>query len=120
MNLQGIALSVLLLFGHAAQSQVINFDVPGGAGDGAVNYSGQGAYCDPGNNYWNPFVLNVAATASTDSDGTTTSQVTLSDNTGDWQSWGLVLCWRGAERYSWRIGMALCVREQLQLGDEHA
>ena len=42
------------LCGNATQAQVINFDVPGGAG--AANYSGQGAYSDPGNNYWNPVV----------------------------------------------------------------
>ena len=35
-------------------AQVINFDSPGGLG--AVNYSGQGAFGDPGNNYWNPIV----------------------------------------------------------------
>jgi|GEM_PF-2066789 len=33
-----------------AQAQVINFDSPGAFG---ANYSGQGAYSDPGNNFWN-------------------------------------------------------------------
>ncbi|HLZ53885.1 MAG TPA: hypothetical protein VKS19_05350, partial [Verrucomicrobiae bacterium] len=42
--------------GSATRAQVINFDVPGGAG--AANYSGQGACPDPGKNYWNPVVGN--------------------------------------------------------------
>src|SRR5260370_22407646 len=67
--------------GHPTQAQVINFDVPGGAG--AVNYSGQGAYSDPGNNYWNP-IVGGGTTGSTNrlSDGTTPSPITLTSQMG--------------------------------------
>ncbi|HTR44046.1 MAG TPA: hypothetical protein VMH87_20725 [Pseudomonadales bacterium] len=61
--------------------QVINFDVPGGAG--AVNYSGQGAYPDPGNNYWNP-IWGGKTTGATNllSDGVTHSPITLTSELG--------------------------------------
>ncbi len=70
-----------ILFNHAIQAQVINFDVPGGAG--AVNYSGQGAYPDPGNNYWNP-VVGGGTTGATNylSDGITHSPITLTSQLG--------------------------------------
>jgi hypothetical protein len=45
---------LLALCGALTRAQVINFDVSGSAG--AANYSGQGAYPDPGNNYWKPVV----------------------------------------------------------------
>ena len=70
----------MFLFGHTVQSQVINFDVPGGAGSGAVNYSGQGAITDAGNTYWNPFVFEGTTVAGYYSDGRTPSPITLSDN----------------------------------------
>jgi len=59
---------------------VVNFDVPGGAGE--TNYAGYGAYPDlTGHTFWNPVVQvvgNGATTApSTNSDGVTTSPVTL-------------------------------------------
>ena len=65
----------------ATQAQVINFDVPGGAG--AANYSGQGAYSDPGNNYWNPVAGN-GTTGATNllSDGATPTPVTLTSQMG--------------------------------------
>ena len=64
-----------------ARAQVINFDVPGGAG--AVNYSGQGAYPDPGNNYWNP-IVGGGTTGATNrlSDGITSSPITLTSQLG--------------------------------------
>jgi hypothetical protein len=76
-------LTVLLgiLSNHAIQAQVINFDVPGGAG--AANYSGQGAYPDPGNNYWNP-IVGGGTTGATNylSDGVTHSPITLTSQLG--------------------------------------
>jgi hypothetical protein len=70
-----------LLCGFATQAQVINFDVPGGAG--ALNFSGQGAYTDPGNNYWNP-VKGGGTTSPTNrlSDGITASAITLTSQMG--------------------------------------
>ncbi len=67
--------------GRLLQAQVINFDVPGGAG--AANYSGQGAYPDPGNNYWNP-IVGGGTTGATNrlSDGTTHSPITLTSQLG--------------------------------------
>ncbi len=44
--------------GTTSFSKTINFDVPGGGG--GVNYVGQGAYSDPGNNYWNAIVPEAA------------------------------------------------------------
>jgi hypothetical protein len=65
----------------ATLAQVINFDVPGGAG--AANYSGQGAYPDPGNNYWNPVVGNgTTGPNSYLSDGVTPSSITLTSQMG--------------------------------------
>jgi hypothetical protein len=66
---------------NATQAQVINFDVPGGAG--ATNYSGQGAYSDPGNNHWNPVVGNGTTPATNLlSDGVTSSPITLTSQMG--------------------------------------
>jgi len=66
---------------YSIQAQVINFDVPGGAG--AVNYSGQGAFPDPGNNFWNP-VVGGGTTGATNrlSDGITPSPITLTSQLG--------------------------------------
>ncbi|HMD53291.1 MAG TPA: hypothetical protein VKJ65_01930, partial [Phycisphaerae bacterium] len=71
----------ILLCDHATQAQVINFDVPGGAG--AANYSGQGAYPDPGNNYWNP-IVGGGTTGATNrlADGVTPSPITLTSQLG--------------------------------------
>src|SRR5450755_3377641 len=71
----------ITLGSYATESQVINFDVPGGAG--AANYSGQGAYPDPGNNYWNP-ILGGGTTGATNrlSDGITHSPITLTSELG--------------------------------------
>jgi hypothetical protein len=69
------------LGGNATRAQVINFDVPGGAG--AVNYSGQGACPDPGNNYWNAIVGGGTTVAtSLLSDGATASPITLTSQLG--------------------------------------
>jgi len=66
---------------EALQAQVINFDVPGGAD--AANYSGPGAYADPGNNYWNPVVGNGTTGATNRlSDGITTTPITLTSQMG--------------------------------------
>ncbi|HEV2437673.1 MAG TPA: fibronectin type III domain-containing protein [Verrucomicrobiae bacterium] len=69
------------LSGSATWAQVINFDVPGGAG--AANYAGQGACPDPGKNYWNPVVGN-GTTGATNllSDGVTASLITLTSQMG--------------------------------------
>src|ERR1700676_4662263 len=71
----------VILCSHAIQAQVVNFDVPGGAG--AANYSGQGAYPDPGNNYWNP-IVGGGTTGATNrfSDGVTHSPITLTSQLG--------------------------------------
>src|SRR5712675_1789755 len=62
-------------------AQVINFDVPGGAG--AANYTGQGAYSDPGNNHWNPVIGNASTPATNVlSDGVTASPITLTSQLG--------------------------------------
>ena len=69
------------LCGHTSRAQVINFDVPGGAG--AANYSGQGAYSDPGNNFWNS-IAGGRTTPATNllSDGVTASPITLTSQLG--------------------------------------
>ena len=71
-----------MLCGNATQAQVINFDVPGGVA-GAANYSGQGAYSDPGKNYWNP-IWGGLTTGATNrlSDGITASPITLTSQLG--------------------------------------
>jgi hypothetical protein len=73
--------SCLIFCLQASQAQVINFDVPGGAG--ATNYSGQGACSDPGNNYWNP-IVGGGTTGATNrlSDGITASPITLTSQLG--------------------------------------
>src|SRR5450631_2378152 len=66
---------------NATRAQVLNFDVPGGAG--AVNYSGQGACPDPGNNYWNAIVGGGTTLAtSLLSDGVIASPITLTSQLG--------------------------------------
>src|ERR1700742_133199 len=71
---------VILSGGPVLQAQVINFDVPGGAG--VANFSGQGAYTDSGNNYWN--AINGGGTKSGCflSDGITASSITLASQLG--------------------------------------
>ena len=71
-----------MLCNNATQAQVINFDVPGGVA-GAANYSGQGAYSNPGNNYWNPIFGGVTTGATNRlSDGITASPITLTSQLG--------------------------------------
>jgi hypothetical protein len=79
--ISSLVILLVSLCPFAAHTQVINFDVPGGAG--AVNYFGQGAYPDPGNNYWNP-VKGGGTTAATNrsSDGITASAITLTSQLG--------------------------------------
>ena len=78
-----------LLAVGSTQAQVINFDVPGATGETSlfgggnynlgVNYVGQGALSDPGNNYWNPVVFSGTTSGSLLSDGVTSSLVTLTE-----------------------------------------
>jgi hypothetical protein len=76
-----MAAACLMLGNQASRAQVINFDVPGGAG--AANYSGQGAYSDPGHNYWNPIVGGgTTGPGNRLSDGTTVSPITLTSELG--------------------------------------
>jgi hypothetical protein len=77
-----ILVSLLVLFGATLDipAQVINFDVPGGAG--AANYSGQGAYADPGHNYWNAIVGGGTVVNNLLSDGVTSSPITLTSQLG--------------------------------------
>ena len=46
---------------------------------GGVNYSGQGAYSDPGHNYWNPVRFQGTTSKGRLSDGVTASPITLTD-----------------------------------------
>ena len=83
------AAACLLLAVGSAQSQVINFDVPGATGETSlfgggtynlgVNYLGQGALSDPGNDYWNPVVFSGTTSGGLLSDGVTSSSITLSE-----------------------------------------
>src|ERR1700677_4929024 len=75
--LASVTAAWVLLCGSVADAQVVNFDVPGGLG--GDNFSGQGAYLDPGDNYWNPVVANGRTPAATDADGVTTSTITLTE-----------------------------------------
>jgi len=80
---RSLALPILIVIGsalfcfsnHRALAQVINFDVPGGAG--GTNFSGQGAYAHSGSNFWNPINPNGTATSCKLDDGTTSSPITL-------------------------------------------
>ncbi|HXB60042.1 MAG TPA: hypothetical protein VNU95_10775 [Candidatus Acidoferrales bacterium] len=71
-----------ICLGSNALAQVINFDVPGGV-SGSANYSGQGAYPDPGHNWWNP-IRAGKTTAATNlwSDGSTHTPITLTSELG--------------------------------------
>jgi hypothetical protein len=83
MNVRVLIWFAVLCFwglGNKARAQVINFDVPGGAG--AANYYGQGAYSDPGNNYWNPVAGGSTTGAAYLSDGVTLSSITLTSELG--------------------------------------
>jgi len=70
--------------GTTSFSGTINFDVPGG--EGGANYAGQGAYSDPGNDYWNDIVANGTTPAGTNSDGVTLNTITFTEaQTGKFQ-----------------------------------
>jgi hypothetical protein len=75
------AVGCVLLCNHSAlaASGVINFDVEGGYSGGPGNYTGQGAYPDAGNNYWNPIVPNGTTPTGTNSDGVTLSPITFAE-----------------------------------------
>jgi hypothetical protein len=74
--------AICALPGASLHAQVINFDVPGGV-SGAANYSGQGAYSDPGHSWWNP-LRGGKTTAATNlwSDGSTHTPITLTSQLG--------------------------------------
>ncbi|HEX3801022.1 MAG TPA: LamG-like jellyroll fold domain-containing protein [Verrucomicrobiae bacterium] len=62
----------------------INFDVAGGVG--GINFSGQGAFSNPGLNYWNPIKANGTTSPGTNSDGQSVSLVTFTEaENGDYQ-----------------------------------
>jgi len=70
--------------GTTSFSGAINFDVLGG--EGGANYAGQGAYSDPGNNYWNDIVPSGTTLAGTNSDGVTLNTITFTEaQTGSYQ-----------------------------------
>jgi hypothetical protein len=85
----GLAAAYIMLGIVATHAQVVNFDVPGATGETSlfgggtynlgVNYVGQGALSDPGNNYWNPVVFSGTTSSDLLSDGATGSSVTLTE-----------------------------------------
>lgn len=76
-----VVIILALILAKPASAQVINFDVPGGAG--AANYSGQGACPDTGHNYWNAiFGGTTTGTTNRYSDGVTLSPITLTSQLG--------------------------------------
>jgi hypothetical protein len=76
-------MAALLFCTQALVAQVINFDVPGG--EGGVNFSGQGAISQPGDNHWIPIVANGTTAAGTLSDGVTASPITFTEaQSGDY------------------------------------
>ncbi len=81
--ISSLAAVCIMLLGVAARAQVINFDVPGGV-SGNVNFSGQGALADLGNNYWNSVFTTTPFTTSGGllSDGVTASPITLTATYG--------------------------------------
>ena len=74
--------ALCLTTGNYLRAQVVNFNVPGGV-SGSANYSGQGAYSDPGHNWWNP-IRGGKTTAATNlwSDGFTHTPITLTSELG--------------------------------------
>ncbi|MDB6064414.1 MAG: uncharacterized protein JWR26_622 [Pedosphaera sp.] len=81
LRLLVVGVVLMLTWRNAAEGQIINFDVPGGAG--GTNYSGQGACSDPGHNYWNA-IVGGGTTGATNrlSDGVTGSPITLTSQLG--------------------------------------
>lgn len=72
----GLAVACAMLCDTTQAQSALNFDVPGSYG---TPYSGQGAYSDPGNNYWNT-IPGSGGTSSGNllSDGLTSTLITLS------------------------------------------
>ena len=101
-----------MLCGNALQAQIINFDVPGGAW-GFTNYSGQGAYSDPGNNFWNAIVNNGTTAAGNYSNGTS-SPITLTCSSDSLYTGGQP----GRARHAERAAIAL-LRRQARTEDLH-
>lgn len=61
--------------GHAAAQTVVNIDAK--IGFQGV-YSGQGAFADPGHDFWNAVTSNAGGSNLTASDGTTTTSLSIS------------------------------------------
>ena len=69
-------LALPMLFAGAASAQtVVNIEAKVFF---IGNYSGQGAYSDPGNNYWNAFTTTAGGTNLTASDGVTPTTISFS------------------------------------------
>jgi hypothetical protein len=70
-----------------AQAQVINFEAPGSYG--VTPYSGQGAYSDPGNNFWNtaPTSGGTTALGYDSSDGTDTAIANVTLSLSSYKTW---------------------------------
>ena len=67
------------IYSDPVYGPVVNFDVPGSY-QPANNFVGQGAFSDPGNNYWNPVRNNNTTHPATNSDGVTVSAITLTSH----------------------------------------
>jgi hypothetical protein len=69
-------LALPMLFGSAATAAtVVNIEAKVSF---IGNYSGQGAYSDPGHNYWNAFTTTAGGTNLTASDGVTPTTISFS------------------------------------------
>lgn len=74
--ISGLAVACAMLCDTTQAQSALNFDVPGSYG---TPYSGQGAYSDPGNNYWNTIPGSGGTTSGNLlSDGLTSTLITLS------------------------------------------
>jgi len=65
----------LLCGGRASAQYIVNIDINSSPAD---NYSGQGAFPDPGHNFWNSITSSAGGTNLIASDGTTGTSVSFS------------------------------------------
>lgn len=72
-------LMLMIFCGGLAQAVVVNLDVDGG---GIATYSGQGAYADPGNNFWNSVTQTSTNLIASDGVTATTIGVAINSNKG--------------------------------------
>ena len=72
---------LVLCVGVVAQAAVVNLDVNGGSGIPVI-YSGQGAYADLGNDYWNSVTQTSTNLIASDGVTATTIGVAISSNKG--------------------------------------